>query len=241
VDRAGYHSALSRNLGLKKAQLEALMAGIPLDKLPTIEEAREQQEASAFEAPRRAHTAEAPLPASHDMSFAERKEQITAIRKPCDHAQAFRNALEEAGYVLAKGYKRREVLHFNVTDHTPRQPGRLSRLSRPSPSTTFHAICCGIETAFMAAPFGRVWLRCQSRKSSRRPAAPGRIHMPSGSSHFIILNARHLKRTLASYFSYYHGSRTHLGLDQQMPVSPAGLRCRADCSNLPTWRATPPL
>jgi hypothetical protein len=32
--------------------------------------------------------------------------------------------------------------------------------------------------------------------------------------HFIILHARHLKRTLASYFSYYHGSRTHLGLDQ---------------------------
>jgi hypothetical protein len=35
--------------------------------------------------------------------------------------------------------------------------------------------------------------------------------------HFIILNARHLKRTLASYFSYYHGSRTHLGLDKQCP------------------------
>jgi putative transposase len=33
--------------------------------------------------------------------------------------------------------------------------------------------------------------------------------------HFIILNARHLKRTLASYFSYYHGSRTPLGLDSR--------------------------
>jgi putative transposase len=44
--------------------------------------------------------------------------------------------------------------------------------------------------------------------------------------HFIILNARHLKRTLASYFSYYHGSRAHLGLDRQCPfprqVSAAG-------------------
>jgi hypothetical protein len=49
--------------------------------------------------------------------------------------------------------------------------------------------------------------------------SPGRLG-------FIILNARHLKRTLASYFSYYHGSRTHLGLDQQCPfprqVSGAG-------------------
>jgi transposase InsO family protein len=44
--------------------------------------------------------------------------------------------------------------------------------------------------------------------------------------HFIILNARHLKRTLASYLSYYHGSRTHLGLNTQCPfprqVSGAG-------------------
>jgi putative transposase len=44
--------------------------------------------------------------------------------------------------------------------------------------------------------------------------------------HFIILNARHLKRTLASYFRYYHESRTHLGLGKQCPfprqVSNAG-------------------
>jgi hypothetical protein len=36
-------------------------------------------------------------------------------------------------------------------------------------------------------------------------------------NHFVILNARHLKRTLGSYFAYYHGSRTHLGLDKQCP------------------------
>jgi len=36
--------------------------------------------------------------------------------------------------------------------------------------------------------------------------------------HFVILNARHLKRTLASYFAYYHGSRTHLGLAKQCPL-----------------------
>ena len=35
--------------------------------------------------------------------------------------------------------------------------------------------------------------------------------------HFVILNAKHLKRTLTSYFAYYHGSRTHLGLDKQCP------------------------
>jgi hypothetical protein len=35
--------------------------------------------------------------------------------------------------------------------------------------------------------------------------------------HFVILNAKHLKRALASYFGYYHCSRTHLGLDKQGP------------------------
>jgi hypothetical protein len=36
-------------------------------------------------------------------------------------------------------------------------------------------------------------------------------------NHYVILNAKQLKTTLASYFAYYHGSRTHLGLDKQCP------------------------
>lgn len=37
------------------------------------------------------------------MSFDERKAELAGIRKSCDDAHAFKNALEEAGYVLAKG------------------------------------------------------------------------------------------------------------------------------------------
>lgn len=37
-------------------------------------------------------------------------------------------------------------------------------------------------------------------------------------NHFVVLNARHLKRTLAAYFRYYHQSRTHLGLGKQCPI-----------------------
>ena len=36
-------------------------------------------------------------------------------------------------------------------------------------------------------------------------------------NHFVILNVRHLKRTLALYFRYYHESRTPLGLGKQCP------------------------
>lgn len=37
-------------------------------------------------------------------------------------------------------------------------------------------------------------------------------------NHFVILNARHLKRALASYFRYYHESRPHLALGKQCPI-----------------------
>ncbi|MGH9630537.1 MAG: integrase core domain-containing protein, partial [Bryobacteraceae bacterium] len=36
-------------------------------------------------------------------------------------------------------------------------------------------------------------------------------------NHFVILSSRHLKRTLALYFRYYHESRTHLALEKQCP------------------------
>jgi len=36
-------------------------------------------------------------------------------------------------------------------------------------------------------------------------------------NHVIVFNARHLKRLLRSYFSYYHTARTHLALDKQCP------------------------
>ncbi|MGI9071850.1 MAG: integrase core domain-containing protein, partial [Bryobacteraceae bacterium] len=38
-------------------------------------------------------------------------------------------------------------------------------------------------------------------------------------NHFVVLNARHLKRILRSYFDYYHQSRTHLGLAKECPAA----------------------
>ena len=110
VDQAGVHSALSRNLqGVKKAQVDAFMADVPLDRLPTIEEAKVLQEAKALSAQQPGAPDAAPAKPA-DMSLDERKAQITGIRKTCDDAQAFKNALEEAGYVLARGDKRGYVL-----------------------------------------------------------------------------------------------------------------------------------
>jgi len=47
-------------------------------------------------------------------------------------------------------------------------------------------------------------------------------------NHFIILNARHLKRTLAAYFRYYHQSRPHLALEKQLPNRASDYEARRD-------------
>jgi hypothetical protein len=122
-------------------------------------------------------------------------------------------------------HRRREVLHFNVTD-------------QPTAAWTSQQI---VE-AFAEYDTSRYLLRDRdgvygSDVRSRMAGAANRGNPHGGPQplaesiperligsirrecldHFIILNARHLKRTLASYFSYYHGSRTHLGLDKQCP------------------------
>jgi hypothetical protein len=40
--------------------------------------------------------------------------------------------------------------------------------------------------------------------------------------HVIVFSERHLRRVLRSYVEYYHGSRTHLGLENDCPV-PRGI------------------
>jgi len=37
-------------------------------------------------------------------------------------------------------------------------------------------------------------------------------------NHVIVLNERHLRRILSSYFAYYHESRTHLSLNRNSPI-----------------------
>jgi len=36
-------------------------------------------------------------------------------------------------------------------------------------------------------------------------------------NHVLVLGERHLRRTLARYFAYYHRTRTHLSLDKDPP------------------------
>jgi transposase InsO family protein len=123
-------------------------------------------------------------------------------------------------------HDRRKVLHFNVTEHptgdwtaqqiveafADRDAARYlirDRDGRYSAEVRLRIKSLGIEEILTApqSPWQNPYIE-RLIGSIRRECL----------NHYIILNARHLKRTLSSYFRYYHESRTHLGLGKQCPL-----------------------
>ena len=127
---------------------------------------------------------------------------------------------------LVLEHRRREVLHFNVTEHptsawvaqqiveafadreTPRYlirdrdgvygtevPRRLKSMGIAEVLTAPQSPW---QNAYAERLIGSIRRECLN--------------------HFIILNSRHLKKALASYFRYYHRSRPHLALSKQCPI-----------------------
>jgi len=128
---------------------------------------------------------------------------------------------------LVLEHRRREVLHFNVTDH-------------PTSAWVAQQMLEAFGDRVAASRYlirGRdgvygceVRLRLESMGIQEVLTAPqspwqnGYAERLIGSirreclNHFVILNAGHLKKTLTEYFRYYHRSRTHLGLAKQCPI-----------------------
>ena len=124
-------------------------------------------------------------------------------------------------------HRRREVLHFAVTDHptaawtsqqiveafADRDPARF--LIRDRDSIYGDKVCrriaaLGIEEVLTAPQ--SPW---QNPYAERLVGTLRRECL----NHFVILNTRYLKRTLTLYFRYYHASRTHLRLAKQCPFA----------------------
>src|SRR3989442_15567098 len=60
-------------------------------------------------------------------------------------------------------------------------------------------------------------------------------------NHVLVLGERHLRRTLARYFSYYHRARTHLALDKDAPdVRPVELSEAGTVVEIPQYRRRHP-
>jgi hypothetical protein len=114
VDRKGGQSVLTRNLGLKKEELDAFMKGVELDKLPTVQEAKAIQSerrkavskgkalAERAAAEQRAPD-RVPEPARTPDALKILKENLAAMKAAVDGPQAFKAAIEQAGFILANG------------------------------------------------------------------------------------------------------------------------------------------
>jgi transposase InsO family protein len=127
---------------------------------------------------------------------------------------------------LVLEHRRREVLHFNVTDH-PTSAWVAQQMmeafgDRVAPRYLIRdrdgVYGCEVRRRLRSMGIQEVLTAPQS------PWQNGYAERLIGSirreclNHFVILNARHLKKTLAAYFRYYHRSRTHLGLAKQCPI-----------------------
>jgi transposase InsO family protein len=122
-------------------------------------------------------------------------------------------------------HRRREVLHFNVTEH-PTAAWTSQQIieafaDRDAPKYLIRDrdSVYGNDVRLRISSMGIEEVLTAPRSPWQNPYAERLIGSIRRDclNHFIILNARHLKRALASYFRYYHGSRTHLGLDKQCP------------------------
>src|SRR5436309_10475370 len=124
-------------------------------------------------------------------------------------------------------HDRRRVLHFNVTEHptaawTAQQivdafpdDSALSYLLRDRDAVYGHVfrqrvqgLCVGEVLTAPHSPWQNPFaerligsIRCERL------------------NHVLVLGERHLRRTLARYFAYYHRARTHLSLDKDAPQS----------------------
>jgi hypothetical protein len=126
---------------------------------------------------------------------------------------------------LVLEHRRREVLHFNITEH-PTAAWTSQQIveafaDRDAPRYLIHD-----RDGIYGNEVGRRIASLHIEEVLTAPRSPWQnpyVERLIGSirrdclNHFVILNAKHLKRTLAWYFRYYHGSRTHLGLDKQCP------------------------
>jgi putative transposase len=99
---------------------------------------------------------------------------------------------------LVLEHRRREVLHFNITDHPTSEWVAQPRLRTLRIEEVLTAPQSPWQNAYGERLIGSIRRECLN--------------------HCIILNARHLKRTLTAYLNYYHRSRPHLALEKQCPI-----------------------
>jgi transposase InsO family protein len=126
---------------------------------------------------------------------------------------------------LVLRHERRQIVHFNVTEH-PTAQWTAQQIVEAFPFDTAPRYLLRDRDNIFGERFRR---RVRSlgiddvRTAPRSPWQNPYVERLIGSirreclNHLIVCNARHLKRLLRSYFIYYHDARTHLALAKQCP------------------------
>jgi transposase InsO family protein len=126
---------------------------------------------------------------------------------------------------LVLRHERREVIHFNVTDH-PTAQWTAQQMVEAFPWDPAPQYLLRDRDKTYGASFRHRVHSLGMQEVLTAPRSPWQnpyVERLIGSirreciDHVIIFNELHLKRTLGAYFSYYHKARTHLALDKQCP------------------------
>ena len=120
---------------------------------------------------------------------------------------------------------RRKILHFNVTAApSARWTAQQLREAFPFTSPPKYLLrdrdgIYGLDFQHTAQALGLEELHIAPRSPWQSPYVERFIGSLRREclDHLIVLNQAHLHRVLESYLAYYHGWRTHLGLDKDAP------------------------
>jgi transposase InsO family protein len=124
-------------------------------------------------------------------------------------------------------HHRRKVVYFNVTEH-PTAQWTAQQIIEAFPWDTAPKYLLRDRDGIYGSQFRKRVKSMGTEEVLTAPRSPWQnafVERIIGSirrdclDYVVVLNERHLKRILSSYFNYYHCWRTHLSLAMDSPVS----------------------
>jgi transposase InsO family protein len=136
---------------------------------------------------------------------------------------------------IVLAHHRRRVIHFNVTAH-PSSEWAARQIAETFPWDSAPRYLLHDRDSIYGGPFRQRVRGMGVREVLTAPRSPWQnpyAERVIGSNrrecldHIVVFSEASLRRTLKSYFSYYHGARTHLSLEKDAPetrpIQPPGL------------------
>ena len=126
---------------------------------------------------------------------------------------------------IVLAHHRRQVIHFNVTAH-PSSEWTAQQIAEAFSWDSAPRYLLHDRDSIYGGPFRQRVRGMGVREVLTAPGSPWqnpyaerlmRSIRRECLDHIVVFNESSLRRTLKSYFSYYHGGRTHLSLEKDAP------------------------